>query len=275
MRRDERGVARRGMLGILSVVAALGSPGKASSSPVPSPAGELRLHGRPLRVVDLTHRLTSEFNLTPSRKRIAMEPIDGSGVAVGMKLNLLSLVEHTGTHIDAPRHFSDTGASLGEIPIADLATPLVILDLKARVRSDRGYAVAVADILAWERRHGRLPQGCCVAMNTGWDPVVESKRWASLPPADRRKGPGFGLEAAEFLMRERQVKGIAVDAMSIDTGENGPAYPVHQAWLRSGRWGIEGLTNLDAPPPAGAILIVGAPPIQDATGMPIRAVAIF
>lgn len=269
-------VDRRGLLGLASAILGLaGAAPSVQAAPVAPGAAAVALHGRALHVVDLTHELTADFNLSPPRTRIAMQPIDGSGAAVGMKLNLLSLVEHTGTHIDAPRHFSDAGRSLGELPVSDLVVPLAILDLRAKVADDRNAGVTVADIRAWERRHGRLPPGCCVAVNAGWDPIAERRRWADLPPTEARKAPGFTPEAAQMLITEREVKGIAVDSLSLDTGLNGPAYPVHQAWLRSGRWGIEALTNMDAVPPAGAILVVGAPPIKEATGMPIRALAIF
>ncbi|MBV1686236.1 hypothetical protein KRR38_00760 [Novosphingobium sp. G106] len=63
--------------------------------------------------------------------------------------------------------------------------------------------------------------------------------------------------------------------MNIDSGENVPSYPFHQQWLATGGWGIEGLVNLGSVPPKGAILIVGVPPIESATGMPLRAIAMF
>jgi kynurenine formamidase len=260
---------------MLSLAASGIATGAAASGSVMPAGASLSLHGRPLQVVDMTHELTSDFNLSPPQTRIAMQPIKGSGYAVGMKLNLLSLVEHTGTHIDAPRHFSDTGASLGEIPIKDLVVPLAIIDIRPRVARDRNAGLGVDDILAWERKHGRLPAGCCVALNAGWDPLEERKRAAALTKEEAHKSPGFTPEAVAMLLAHREVKGIAVDALSIDTGLNGPAYPVHQTWLRAGRWGIEGLTNMDQVPQSGAVLVVGAAPIKDATGMPIRAIALF
>lgn len=270
------GVERRGVLGGLAALGAMAAGvSGAAAKPVGPGAVDLTLHGRRLHVVDMTHELTSAFNFNQARPRIAMQAIEGSGAAVGMKLNLLSLVEHTGTHIDAPRHFANDGASLGEMPVSDLVVPLAIVDIRAKAAEDRNAAVTPDDIAQWERRHGRLPAGCCVAMNSGWDPLAERQRAAAMPADTARRSPGFSPEVADLMMKRRSVKGIAVDAMSIDTGTNGPAYPVHQAWLRSGRWGIEGLTHMDAVPAAGAILIVGAAPITNATGAPIRAVAIF
>ena len=259
--------------GLVAIGAAMmGGVAPAGATVVPDGNARVALGGRQIAVVDLTHALTSEFNFSPMRPRIAMDPIVGSGLAVGMNLNRLMLVEHTGTHIDVPRHFSDKGRSLGEVPIGDLVVPLAIMDLRERARGDPDAGLTPADILAWERRHGRLPEGCCVAIDSGYDPLVRMREMMS---GGRRGSPGFTPEVSSFLIGERNVKGIAVDAMSIDQGKNGPAYPVHQQWLRSGRWGIEGLTNFGAVPPSGALLIVGAAPIKDATGIPVRAIALF
>ena len=109
--------------------------------------------------------------------------------------------------------------------------------------------------------------------------------WADWRPLERRQipggagaspgSPGFGPAVSDFLMKERDVRAIAVEAGSIDIGTNGPAYPVHQAWLRSGRWALEFVTNLDKVPLSGALMFVGAAPIEDATGMPVRLMAMF
>ncbi|MET0274521.1 MAG: cyclase family protein, partial [Phenylobacterium sp.] len=182
---DRPGLGRRELFGALTAVGALAA-GAAQASPVAPGGVDLRLHGRPLHVVDLTHELTSAFNMSAGRPRIAMQAIEGSGAAVGMNLNLLSLVEHTGTHIDVPRHFAGDGASLGEVPIGDLVVPLAVIDIRDKVARDRNAAVTPDDIARWERRHGRLPTGCCVAAYAGWDPLAERRRAAALPPGEAR-----------------------------------------------------------------------------------------
>lgn len=265
-------IGRRDLLGGLALAAA--GAGTSRAAPVGAAEAEVDIHDRALRIVDLTHELTSDYNFVPARPRIAMHPIAGSGYKSGMKLNLLSLVEHTGTHIDAPRHFDDEGASLGEIPIEDLAVPLAVIDFRGKVADNPGAAISVADVKDWESRHGRLPEGCCIAMNSGWDAFEVWRRMTTFPKETARQSPGFSPDVTEFLLEERNVKGLAVDVLSIDEGRNSPAYPVHQKWLRAGRWAIEGLANLQSVPVSGAILVVGAAPIKDATGIPIRALAI-
>lgn len=273
---EQSTLGRRGFLGAVGgavlVGALAGEEGVADAAPVDASTSSVRFGRRSLRFVDLTHKLTREFNFDQAHPRIAMESVDGSGVAVGMKMHRLALIEHTGTHIDAPSHFGEQYKSLGEIPLADLVVPLAVIDISARVAQSRDAQVEPGDILQWERLHGVLPAGCCVAMHSGWDPFVETARNRT---EGRYASTGFGIEAARMLMEHRQVKGIAVDAMTIDSGPNVPSYPVHQSWLRSGRWGIEGMTNLKAVPATGALLVVGAAPIAEATGLPVRAMALF
>ena len=76
--------------------------------------------------------------------------------------------------------------------------------------------------------------------------------------------PGFAPEAAEWLLHERQVAGIAVDTLSLDHGPS-QDFMTHQIWLPAGRWGLENVANLDQVPEFGATLVVGASKVKGAT----------
>jgi kynurenine formamidase len=86
--------------------------------------------------------------------------------------------------------------------------------------------------------------------------------------------PGFHPDAADMLMKERQVVGMAVDTLSLDYGAS-KDFKTHYAWLPSGRWGLENVAGLDRVPPLGATLVVGAPKIKGATGGPTRVLALL
>jgi kynurenine formamidase len=86
--------------------------------------------------------------------------------------------------------------------------------------------------------------------------------------------PGFHPESTDWLMKERRVRGMAVDTMSLDYGAS-KDFKTHYAWLPSGRWGLESVANLDRVPPRGATLVVGAPKIRGATGGPTRVLALL
>ena len=85
--------------------------------------------------------------------------------------------------------------------------------------------------------------------------------------------PGIHPEAAEWLLKERSVAGLAVDTLSLDHGPSRD-FKTHSAWLPAGRWGIENIANLDKVPPAGATLVVGAPKVKGASGAPARVFAL-
>jgi kynurenine formamidase len=250
----------------------LGGGSRASAAAVTPDMVSLPLHGRQLHVLDLTHKLTRAFAFTPGR--LSMEAVEGSGSKVGMALNRVSIVEHTGTHLDAPRHFAPDGASVGDLPISQLIVPFVVIDIREKAGDDRDARVVPDDLAAWEGRHGRIPAGSCVAMLSGWDPLAMMARYGSLPPAERRKSPGFDAAAMDMLMK-RNVMGIGVDTLSLDAGQSMPDFPVHQSWLRSGRWGLEALTNLDRAPASGGLLFAGVAPLDQATGMPARVIALY
>ena len=166
------------------------------------------------------------------------------------------------------------GISVDEIPIDDLVVPLAIVDISARAQDNPDTSLTPDDIKAWEAKNGPLPEGCCVAMSSGWDKLLMTPRFAGRDDAGKNHTPGFHAETAQLLMSERSVKGIGVDTLSLDTGLNTGPFPVHYPWLGSGRWGVECLANLDTLPAKGATLILAGPKVKGGTGGPSRVIAL-
>jgi kynurenine formamidase len=86
--------------------------------------------------------------------------------------------------------------------------------------------------------------------------------------------PGFSREAAEFLVKSRDVKGIGTDTLSVDPGSS-TDFVVHRLLLASGRLIIECLASLDKLPPKGSKLIVAPLSIEGGSGAPARVLAIL
>jgi kynurenine formamidase len=183
------------------------------------------------------------------------------------------LLEHCGTHMDAPFHFSANGATMEAVDPGTLVAPLAVLDVREKAAKDPDYLVSPDDIMAWEKAHGRLPDGACVAMNAGWDKLVASDKFVGKDSSGIFHFPGFSSEAAGMLLNERNVVGIAVDTLSLDHGPS-KKFKTHYLWLPSGRWGLENLANLSAVPPSGATIVVGAAKIKGATGGACRIFAL-
>jgi kynurenine formamidase len=223
-------------------------------------------------VIDLTHTLTPEFPTFFGIPGIAVErrytlKKDGANV------NWWHVLEHAGTHVDAPFHYSDTGAAAETIPVDQLVVPLAVVDVSAKAARNADYAMTVHDILDWEAQHGRLPDNCCVAMNSGWAPHVGNAAKFTGRQANVFHFPGVSPDAAAWLIRDRRIAGLAVDTMSLDPGAS-KDFKTHELWLPSGRWGIENIAGLDKVPPIGATLIVGLPKVKGASAAPSRIFAL-
>jgi kynurenine formamidase len=223
-------------------------------------------------VIDLTHTLSPEFPTFFGIPGIAIErrytlKKDGANV------NWWHLLEHAGTHVDAPFHYADTGAAADMIPAEQLVVPLAVVDVAAKAARDADYAMTMQDIADWETRHGRLPDGCCVAMNSGWAEHVGNAAKFTGRQANVFHFPGVSPQAAAWLIKERHVSGLAVDTMSLDPGAS-KDFKTHKLWLPSGRWGIENIANLDKVPPIGATLVVGIPKVKGASAAPSRIFAL-
>lgn len=184
-----------------------------------------------------------------------------------------------GTHIDFPLHFTPGLAASDDWGPHDLALPLVVVDVSAKVAENPEYAVTLEDIEAHEAAHGRIPEGCFVALRTDW-----SKKWPdndALNNFDEEGGehaPGWSLEVLKFLYEERGIyanghESIDTDA-SVLAAEAGDL-AAERYVLSNGHVQVELLDNLDQVPPTGAVIFVAWPRITGATGMPVRAWAVF
>jgi kynurenine formamidase len=176
--------------------------------------------------------------------------------------------------MDAPIHFVAGGLTVDRLPAERLFAPLAVISIKDRVDRDPDTGVTVDDILAWEKQHGRLPSRAFVAMHTGWDARIgDARAFLNIDASGTAHTPGFTGAAAEFLVFERDIVGVGVDTVSLDMGTaTSPA--AHLAILGAGKYGIEVAANLAAVPPAGAMVIVGAPKHKDGTGGPVRLLAV-
>lgn len=187
----------------------------------------------------------------------------------GFNLFNLAVNEHTGTHIDAPLHFSADGQSVDEVPVANLVCPLAVIDIAARAAEDADAQVTPDDIKAWVTANGPIPDGACVAMHSGWAAHVNSDKFRNADGEGKMHFPGFHAEAAKMLIEETGAMSIAVDTLSLDHGPSAD-FATHYAWLPTNRYGIENLTNLDKVPASGATLVVGAPTHRGGSGGPAR-----
>lgn len=240
--------------------AAILAAGAAAAAARPAKANSARVFHR---VVDLSQTLSPDFPTYIPEWALEVEQLT-TFAKNGFNTKKLHMVEHCGTHIDAPIHFSDDGATADAIPVADLVVPLVVIDVRAQAAENPDYQLSPDDLKAWQDTYGDIPEGACVAMNSGWAAKAPGDEFANRDEEGVMHFPGFHVEAAQMLM-DGGALGIASDTLSLDHGSSS-TFDTHYAWLPSGRWGIENIAGLDDVPPAGATIVVGAPKIAEATG---------
>ncbi len=228
--------------------------------------------GKRRRVVDLTHRLIKAF---PSF--LGPQAVDDQVLFTiendGFYTKQWTFDEHIGTHIDTPGHFAAGGALVDELDPQTLVAPLAVVNIKRKAMDDPNAMVEPSDLIAYERRHGRIPRGALVCMNSGWGAKVDDatafRGGTGFPDLNF---PGFSVDATDWLNAKRDIVGIGVDTMSIDPG-NSADFAVHVSFLGSGRYGIENLANLDHIPAKGARAFVGPIPWEEGSGSPCRVLA--
>ena len=221
--------------------------------------------------VDMTHAYGPDFPTYFGEPGIALSK-EFDFADAGFNLYELTVNEHTGTHIDAPLHFSADGASVDEIPVGDLVVPLCVIDIAAKAAEDPDAQVTPEDLRAWIDANGDIPDRACVAMHSGWAEKVATEAYRGADAEGTMHFPGFHPEATAMLL-ETGAAAMAVDTLSLDHGPSAD-FATHYAWLPAGRYGIENLAGLGDVPAAGATLVVGAPTHRGGTGGPARVIAL-
>ena len=77
----------------------------------------------------------------------------------GFRSTSYEMVGQYGTHVDPPAHFDESGITMDQIPLKQMILPLIVLDNTRYLARDPSHAFSVADLMAWEKQHGRMPRG--------------------------------------------------------------------------------------------------------------------
>ena len=173
--------------------------------------------------------------------------------------------------MDVPGHFVAGGRTSEQIALEELIRPIVVIDISERAASEPATEVTADDLRRFERRHGRIPKGALVAMNSGW---AAQGRATPTPSSTTCSSPASPATATQWLLDERKIGGIGVDTLSLDNGPS-QSFASHLAVLGADRVGIENLANLDKLPPRGATVVMGLIPWKEGSGGPARVLATY
>src|SRR3954464_8760381 len=248
---------RRAMMG----AAAAGLAGAVAGIPGGEPA---MAHGRPfrldrLKLVSLSHvndpATTNVFPGDPPFRLDTIATIEEDGYF----LQYVREGEHTGTHWGAPGHFNAGEPLADALDLADLFLPAVKIDVRAQSAKNADYEVTIADIKAWERRHGRIPNESMVIIWTGWDARWGTDAYFNFDADGAMHQPGFALDTVQWLVdtgRLGRRGGTGTDTFSPDVGTD-TTYAVSLLVYQRHRISLEVLANLGALPATGAYVLCG------------------
>jgi len=213
-----------------------------------------------MKVIDLALTISEKiptFPGSPQPNFINWESIEKDGY----NLELLFLSTHTGTHIDAPYHFLKKGQKIHQIMIKRLVTEAILI----KIRKGSDQSVTKTDIEKFEKKNGKIDDGSTVIFHTGWQKNLEKKSYFL-------RNPGLAISAAKNLA-SKKINLVGIDSPSIDLGKDSK-FSVHHILAKNGILIVENLTNLDKIHSEKFHLIVAPLKLKNATGSPIRAMAL-
>lgn len=232
------------------------------------------------RWVDLTHSFAPgipHWHGFPDEERETLYYYDeGVGsVGSGIWIQRYSHVGQWGTHADAPAHFVRGTRTLDQIDVKEMVLPLVVIDIHEKAAKKADYAVAMDDIRVWESKHGKVPEGCFVALRTDW-----SKRWPD-PHAMLNQDstgehfPGWSMPVLKYLFEERKITACGHETSDNAPGVLDPDMAMERYVLSTNHYQIELLASLDQVPEFGALIVAAFPKPKNGSGFPARVFAIL
>jgi arylformamidase len=198
-----------------------------------------------VEIIDISVSVRPEMVTYPGDPEVRLERVSSIADGAGYNLSRLDFGLHSGTHVDAPLHFVEGGASAEQLPLGVLVGPARVMDLTSAEGSIGAGAL------------GALPEGVeRVLLKTS-----NSELWAR--ESFVAEFVSLNAEGARLLV-ERGVRLVGIDYLSIGDEE------AHHVLLEAGVIAVEGLDlrGVDA----GEYELVCAPlKIAGAEGAPARA----
>ena len=205
----------------------------------------------PSRVIDISVPNGPTQHVYPGDPPPRVEQAKAIRAGDVCNVSLLTMGSHTGTHVDAPYHFIDGGARLGEVALERMVGEALVVDLRGRAAVDaaalESAALRTGDILL-----------CRTDNSWRWEKAEFQRDFVYLT-----------LDAAGLLV-ERGIRAVGIDYLSIEQFGSSD-FPVHHRLLGAGVFVIEGL-DLRAVEPGRYTLVCLPLKFPDLDGAPARAV---
>jgi arylformamidase len=203
------------------------------------------------KLLDVSVPLVQGVVTYPGNPAFEFQPIKRIADGGSSNVSRLVLGTHTGTHVDAPKHFIDDGASVEELPLNLLIGRARVIDIGKR------GAITADDLIA-----AGLREDLRVLFKTPnsalWNSQQFHEDYAHLSDT-----------GARYLV-DQGVKVVGIDYLSIEQFQKAGS-PAHKTLLSNGVIIIEGLNLSEAEP--GMYEMYCLPlPVSGGDGAPARVV---
>ncbi len=207
-----------------------------------------------LKVHDVTLTLRPGMTTWGDERGFTSTPLRRIAKGDTSNVSLISLGDHTGTHVDPPRHFIDGAGGADALPVDALLGPCLVL----------GYEGTGNISGEWLER-ARIPAGASRLLLK----TANSALWSDPTHHFTRDIVAVDASAARWCVAHG-VRLVGVDYLTIEPqGPEKAGYPTHHTLLGAGVVIVEGLDLRDVTP--GTYDLVCAPlRIADGDGAPAR-----
>jgi len=206
------------------------------------------------RIYDISMPVRAGGLVYPGNPQIAFEPQQAISTGAGANVSRIVFGSHTGTHVDAEKHFFDEGQSVDAIPLDKLVGPALLISMDPVAR-----AVGAADLKGHDLgQHRRI--------------LIRTRNSALLGNAEFASDYTYlAPDGAEYLV-SRGVELVGIDYLSIEQFHSGH-HRTHRTLLGAGVVIVEGLALSD-PPPGEYELVCLPLRLEGLDGAPARAILI-
>jgi len=209
------------------------------------------------KIVDLSWPLTNKTPIYPGDPEPNIE-VATTIANDGYNLSSVFIGTQTGTHVDAPYHFSDDGDTIDKMEPDYFFGEAVVVKVTGKKAEEE---ITMADIEAYK---DKIINGKIVMFNTNWHKKLGTDEFFTHPY--------LSVEVAEYLIAQG-TRFVCIDAINVDkTG--GTEFPVHDLFAAKRMVIGENMTNFDKIDFDNVVLAAFPLNIVGTDGSPVRAVAL-
>ena len=209
------------------------------------------------KIVDLSHALTADTPVYPG------DPVPAFSVATtiakeGYNLFNVFLGSQSGSHVDAPFHFSDQGATVDRMDLGYFMGNGMIIDVTYKKSKEQ---ITLEEIQKFDKQ---IEQADIILFKTNWYKKAGTQEFFDHPFLSK-EGGGYLLS--------KGVKTTGIDAINLDN-TGGTEFPIHDMFSEAGGIIAENLAHLDEVDFVSPFIILLPLKLIGCDGSPVRAVAV-